>query len=730
VKFIDKNRIFLVILLFSVSLISSSVYFLANSVDSNDVANSKEDGTPYIPPEPDPIVDFIDYENGTTKTTIDYQNGITDVFIETKLIKRSTLELDENIVDQELEIELPTSTELATEWVPATMEVEMGQQFLMGFTYEFKASRTVINLEYNIIVHRAYFRAGYHVDIGFGVRLPIKIELLYPEQMTVGHDYEIYATLTALNWPNFNEFKCTFQAYLWVEVGQWWPFVGWSKYRYNFGPDYDYSKSFKTPVGPGDSFPIPEIEIPLWNLWLMVVKLVISPELGSDKITAKKVVTGDARLKQPQSSTIRWYDEGTIMFKVHADDYSSSNYAYITLTDFRYYFSRFFLHFDLKFDITDWIDWLTGDPRFRIFTVDMSWLTDGLYLKVHQGYDPTMDVRLFVEKYGVDLYLYPKNRKIDAGQQGIYYIRVKNTGNTRDTFRLEVDDSLSPQNTYVLSTDSVTLNPNQHAWVSLIVTQGYTTPGNYYFDVYAYSAGSDETNWDKERGRVQLEPSWGVDVMVTPTTAFAKPGETVEYDIELINLGNVEDSFDISLNFISLDEQWTSIDKTFMILGPGESDIAKLTVTVPSDWAGMQTATYQFTATGTSTTHPTESDSETADLAVLPTKESKARYIDIELESLNQTISDSMIDEDVKTGLTDKLTAAIEKKEQALDYIIEGKMKLANNMLGACKNLMEAYLNLVDAQFGKAIPEHTAYDWKHWGEIIIGYIDEAIATAE
>ena len=724
----DKNRVILVILLFSVSLISSSVYFLANTVDPNDATTTNEEEIPYIPPEPDPIVEFIDFENGTTMTTIDYQNGITDVFIETKLIKKSILELDENIVNQELEIELPTSTELATEWVPATMEVEMGQQFLMGFTYEFRASRTVIDFRLNLIIHRAYFRAGYHVDIGFGLRLPIKIELLYPEQMTVGHDYEIYATLTALNWPSFNEFKCTFEAYLWVEAGQWWPFVGWTKYRYHFGPDYDYSKSFKTPVGPGDSFPIPEIEIPIWNLWLMVVKLVISPELGSNKITAKKTVTGDAKLKQPQSSIIRWYDEGTIMFEVEAGDYSSSNYAHITLSDFRYYFSRFFLHFDLLLDINDWIDDLTGNPSFRLFTVDMSWLTDGLYLRVHQGYDPTMDVNVFVEKFGVDLYLHPNNRKIDAGQQGTYYIRVRNTGNTRDTFRLEVDDSLSPQNTYVLSTDTVTLNPGQHTWVNLYVTQGYTAPANYYFDVYAYSVGADETKWAKKRGRVQLEPSWGVDVVVTPSTMFAKPGETVEYAIEVINLGNVEDSFDISLDFIDLDEQWTVIDKTSMTLGPGESDSAILTATVPSDWAGMQTATYQFTATGTSITHPTESDSETADLVVVPTKESKARYVDIKLESLNETISDSTIAEDVKTGLLDKLTAAIEKKEQALAYIIDGKMKLANNMLVACKNMMEAYLSLLDAQFGKAIPEHTAYDWRYWGELIIADIDDTIAT--
>ena len=34
---------------------------------------------------------------------------------------------------------------------------------------------------------------------------------------------------------------CTFQFYAYIDAGVWAPFVGWTKYRYTFGPNYDYS---------------------------------------------------------------------------------------------------------------------------------------------------------------------------------------------------------------------------------------------------------------------------------------------------------------------------------------------------------------------------------------------------------------------------------------------------------------------------------------------------------
>jgi len=246
----------------------------------------------------------------------------------------------------------------------------------------------------------AYLRAGYDVDIGVGLRLPVKITLEYPEQMTVEHDYEFYATLTPLDWPDYDEFLCRFKAQLWVEAGIFNPFAWkWERYSARWGPNYDWSRSFTTPLGPAIEFPLPPIETTVFDsAWvigfsLLKVKLVIDPQLGSDKITAKVRASGDAAGEH----TLVWSEpDQTIPFVIHADDYGPTDFAEIELSDLRYYFSIFMLHFGLKFDFHSWIDGLTGDPTIGLFTLDMSGLTEGLYLGVHAGTDGTIDLRVFV----------------------------------------------------------------------------------------------------------------------------------------------------------------------------------------------------------------------------------------------------------------------------------------------------------------------------------------------
>ena len=62
--------------------------------------------------------------------------------------------------------------------------------------------------------------------------------------------------------------------------------------------DIDHSKSFATPFGPGSSFPIPPLNLALWSLDVGVafgeIGFSLTPDLGSEKITADWWVTGDA----------------------------------------------------------------------------------------------------------------------------------------------------------------------------------------------------------------------------------------------------------------------------------------------------------------------------------------------------------------------------------------------------------------------------------------------------
>jgi len=687
-----------------------------------------------------PTAEFIDFSNGTTQTIIDYGNGSNSVIRETFLMKTAKLKLGKDTTGQSLSVSLPTSEEESTDYVTVYEDAVLEQEVLMGFTYQLVAWHW--SDSWDVLIAEA--SAGIDVDIGFGLRLPVRIALEYPEQMTVEHDYELYATLTPLDRPDYNEFKCTFQAMVWASA----EIFGVDAFSFSFGPNYDYSKSFTTPLGPAMEFPIPSLERTVFDsAWvigfsLLKLNLVIDPELGSDKITARASAAGDASADQ----TLRWsVPDDRIPFTVHADDYGPTDFAEIELSDFRYYFTKFKVHFKLKFDFHDWIDWLTGNPTLTLFTLDMSWLTEGLYIGVHEGTDPTVDVTVFVKKFGVDLVVTPSLLDIIPGDTGTFDILVINRGNVPDTFDLSLL-GLPPPWSYEFSSTEVSVDVYASVSIQLFVEpyrHWSTSPGDYPFTVTGTSQQAplhDLAATDTESATVHVLPFYEPDLTITSTTVTVEPSDAAVYIIEVTNLGNVRDGFDISLIYIDFDgayradppsiqPAWTNIDKTSLTLDPGGSDTATLSITVPSDWAGIEDATYEFTATATSTTNPTASDTETAELTVQTTKESKTRYIGLEIESLTDEVRDSAICDEIKSSLLDKLTNATKKYEQALDYILEGRIKIANNMLKACKQILSVFINEVEAQKGKCIPAATADDWIAKAETIISDIENAIATS-
>ena len=104
-----------------------------------------------------------------------------------------------------------------------------------------------------------------------------------------------------------------------------------------------------------------------------------------------------------------------------------------------------------------------------------------------------------------------------------------------------------------------------------------------------------------------------------------------------------------------------------------------------------------------------------------------AEYIDIALEELRNNVNDTGIQQ-LNNSLLSKVNNAIKKKEQALELIKEGEEKQANNMLKACENIMNAFINEVEAQTGNKIPEDSADSLIRSAQEIIENINEAITT--
>ncbi|UCG03201.1 MAG: hypothetical protein JSW11_04265 [Candidatus Heimdallarchaeota archaeon] len=756
---LDRNtkKIFVsIILLFVVafSLMNMASQVNTNPIDQSSAFDTPEqaakilmsqatflnDGTPST--ESIASTEYIDYENGTTMLIIDYHNGTMDVIKETMVMETSTLQLGEDTADQSLLVETPTSTEESTDWIPATQDALLEQDVLLGFTYQLVAFRwKILDVSADIVVMKGYCRVYINLNIGAGIRLPVRITLEYPEQMTVEHDYECYATLTPLDKPDFDEFYLVFQTNIEVAAGIWLPIVGWEENSWYFGPNLNWRRSFTTPLGPGNYFPIPSFEYTLLDVWIMALKLVVEPQLCSDKITAKFSTSGDAT----NGATLTWTAPNQkIPFTVHADDYdTTTDYARIELSDFRYYFSIFKLAFKLKLDFNSWIDWLTGDPTITLYTLDMSWLTDGLYLGVHPGTVGVVDVDVFVKKFGVDLIVTPTYQEIIPGDTGIYDIVVINRGNVGDTFSL-LHSGLPSTWTCILSSEvAVTAYGSASVQLSIEPYRHWSTsPGDYPFTVTATSQQAplyDLEATDSDSAKVHILPFYEVDIQVVPSTDVTDPGGTGVYSIEVTNLGNVLETFDLSLVYIDfngayranptvIQPDWSSLDETYITLNPGSYGGVELCIEVPNDWQSMETALYQFIAIAISQTDSSASDSDIGGLNVRVTKESMARYINLELQELIDSISDSTIHKGIKKSLLSKMESATKKKEQALEYILEGRNRRANNMLKACGNIMQAFINHIQAQNSKHIPESVANNWISQAQTIIDDIEITMAT--
>lgn len=356
------------------------------------------------PPEGEPTVESIDFNNGTKQMIIDYGNGTQDYVTETFIKKTAELQIPNSTENQLLSTGLPTSMKESTDYVNTTQTVMMEQEVLLGFTYTIAKERYVL---FDIWTLVAYARAGIEVDVQFGLRLPINITIEYPEQMTVGNNYTFYAALTPIDKPDFNELLFKFKAYIWAEAGIWFPFIGWKSYKATYGPNIDESRSFQTPLGPEAEAPLPSIEIKIFDsAWvidfsLVKVYLTIEPAFGSEKITGKATAMGDACVVEGNNLT--WsIPNQRLNFTVNTNDYDpTTDYTKIRLSDFRYYFTIFKLHVGLLFDFDSWIDWLTGDPRIRVATIDMSWLIEKLgspYLPVHPGYPRSVYITIYVER--------------------------------------------------------------------------------------------------------------------------------------------------------------------------------------------------------------------------------------------------------------------------------------------------------------------------------------------
>jgi PKD repeat protein len=102
--------------------------------------------------------------------------------------------------------------------------------------------------------------------------------------------------------------------------------------------------------------------------------------------------------------------------------------------------------------------------------------------------------------------------------------------------------------------------------------------------------------------------------------------------------------------------------------------------------------------------------------------------IDTKLDDLIKTLNAMNIPNGNKNSLTQKLENAQNKNGDSLKFIDQNKEPQANNMLNAEDNLMNAFMNEVDAQSGKTVSTVDAAKLKDGATEIRGFVHKAIET--
>jgi len=336
-----------------------------------------------------PDAEYLSYGNGTTLTILTYENGTQRHFRETFRVENVTVAINP---DDPLFLQINTTDEEATNYLTKNQDV------LLGFTFQIPKYEWTIGIV-------GIAEGGITIDIGFGLRLPVQVELEYPEIMATNSWYTLYASVRGLDWaatdyadaglqPDENEFLCKFIFRAWLN------FLG--DELFSLGVNFDESRSFSTPIGLGETFPLPRIPIPLNPLIEIItginldpfVNLILElgPNLGSDKVTANWKAENGA---VGEGSFLWSYNNEKLSFNIQTQNIVAE--AKVTLLEFRYWFTVFTVDFYLFVDFEGILDFL-GEHKFPLYTLDLSDIIESFELSVgvHQYTIGTVYVTIFV----------------------------------------------------------------------------------------------------------------------------------------------------------------------------------------------------------------------------------------------------------------------------------------------------------------------------------------------
>jgi hypothetical protein len=289
---------------------------------------------------------------------------------------------------------------------------------LMGFTYtgphidytiEYQATICLPGWLGGGCADLFYLKAGFELDWALGLRLPASVTLTGTDQVEQGSDAYFETSLTPQDWvasqyENYgvagedgNEFVLSFAFFAGLKLELLGADMCPPGIICYVDFDEDGSESFTTPFGTGSFFPIPSLDIPIFELDLAVFKfstsLTITPLLTSTQIMADWNTVPGSDCSGSGSVTYTEPDTPVPFGPVsvcNLDQDPETNQAQVELDNFRYYFNSFQIQLGAKVEV-DVFGVYENTIEGTIFTLDLSQIFSSLELYVGDHVQCTWD---------------------------------------------------------------------------------------------------------------------------------------------------------------------------------------------------------------------------------------------------------------------------------------------------------------------------------------------------
>ena len=194
---------------------------------------------------------------------------------------------------------------------------------------------------------------------------------------------------------------------------------------------------------------------------------------------------------------------------------------------------------------------------------------------------------------GVSVSISPTSQSGLNGTTLTYTVTVNNTSNVSDTYSLTVADNAGWLPSF--SPTSLTLSPGSGGNATLSVTVPSNAIGSTIDNVTVTATGTGVSGLGNCTAQVTINR--GVNISISPSSQSGANGATLTYTVTVSNTGNVSDTYSLT---VADNAGWLpSVSPTSLILSPGSSGNATLSVTVPDNAINFSEDNMTVTATGT-----------------------------------------------------------------------------------------------------------------------------------